>query len=61
MSYDSKYETDEPVLAGIERKEPSQQNYIVQLGYGFVHFFQSIYLGTIIVLTHRRFICTYCA
>ena len=63
MSYDSKYETDDPVpsLATVERKANSQRNYFVQLAYGVVHFGQSIYLGTIIVLMHRRFICTYCA
>lgn len=50
--------SDDPVLAGVEHK-PATKGYLMQLLYGVIHFVESIWLGTRIVLGHRHFVCTH--
>jgi len=55
-TYGTDFDTEESTLSKLEREAYNSASYFSQLIFGFVHFFQSIWLGTKIVMGNRRFI-----
>lgn len=49
-------ELEQSGLAEVDSK-PSSNNYLVQVWHGAVAFTESIYVGSKLVFTNRRFIC----
>ncbi|KAH9476842.1 hypothetical protein JR316_0010758 [Psilocybe cubensis] len=49
-------ELEQAGLAEVDNKKARSNNYLVQVGYGAIAFGESIYVGSKIVLTNRRFI-----